>query len=1272
MEGFQEYPWEISYRTAGTKSDGSPVNILHDFYIPALQRAMKYDRMAGYFRSTSLAAASEGYTAFLQHGGKMRLIVGADMAVQDVEAILAGDQERFSERLLSELDETETWPSEVVNGVSLLAQMVSTGRLEVKVAFRKHGETGRAIAADSTEDGYVHEKWFIMEDEDGNHIRGSGSLNESKTALMLNAENIDVNCDWEGRREKQRVQESQDTFNRLWKNTDKHLEVLSLPQAVKEHLVTLRNLRGEPTEIDGTQLNRILQLHTSEPSLEELLKFAVLKDAPKMPGGIYIGMYSAPVAPWPHQEMVSRRLVESWPYSYMMCDEVGLGKTIEAALAIRSLILSGRARRVLVSAPASLTSQWQHELAEKAMLSFELSKPKAGRPGVISHSRIVPSEEEYLDNNLYQPDFNIVSTGLVSRKERQATLQHAKPADIILVDEAHYARRSNPRQGYDGVPQYGKLYQCIDKNLRTKAKSLWMATATPMQIDPVEVYDLLKQTKRVGPFCQDAYLTQAYFEVLGKLVHKDIEKITRMEWEVLGRSFAQLRASDPYLLKVLDKTVVDSKNRRVLRELGKAGLQHTADARYLLKPLFSASPLSRVMMRHTRKLLEQYQQRGILTSNLAKRHILPLAIIKFTQEEADFYVDLQAYCDGLMKQIKKNKPDSKQMIVFLLNFLQLRFASSIYAITKTLERRLNRVELSLKVGGKNFESQEDLDEYLEAMQDENDADEDDIDDITIDVLLKDRSLDDLKWEKERLDRMLVQLRRIHSVPSKIQHLLNILSDRYKGAKDNTKQTVIFTRFFDSLTSIKKYIDTRAPGMHVGVYSGKQTCWYDGGAHRYVNASRDEIKHLFLSGRISILLCTDAAAEGLNLQTADLLINFDLGWNPMKIEQRIGRIDRIGQKYSDISVLNMCYLGSTEEIVYGRLVKRLNAATQVVGAQQISMLPIEPNEFRDLQNGTLSEEELTKIARDRLQQQRRATEKMELDAKSQFEIYQKEHQEMAQRKYPAKVEDIWSTIEQSEYLKANGMEISITEEGNTIRIPAINDWDGLCGTNNRESASDKIPFLTWGQRDLDGLLACMAEKLERYKNCIKRVSIPVNHWEVVGYVVATISGAVLVTSFETAKSLQIEQRDLTEEEIQVATQTLKKLADQESNLYANIETVEKVNADFADVQKKLVQAVGIALLEDKERNGFESYTAALKELESHPRMTYAIELPDELGTRRESSLFTINSAGGTARVVATGILTQSALSLCRQVSSQLRISKKKQTCRNVIDALKRMK
>ena len=133
-------------------------------------------------------------------------------------------------------------------------------------------------------------------------------------------------------------------------------------------------------------------------------------------------MYSAPVEPWPHQEIVSRRLVESWPYSYMMCDEVGLGKTIEAALAIRSLVLSGRAKRVAIVAPASLTDQWHRELAQKAMLPFYKSKPKPGASGKIQHTRIYPNETEVLDSDLYSPELNIISSGLVSRKERADTL----------------------------------------------------------------------------------------------------------------------------------------------------------------------------------------------------------------------------------------------------------------------------------------------------------------------------------------------------------------------------------------------------------------------------------------------------------------------------------------------------------------------------------------------------------------------------------------------------------------------------------------------------------------------------------------------------------------------------------------------------------------------------------------------------------------------------------------------------------------------------------
>ena len=134
--------WRISYRTSALKPDGQPVDILHDFYIPALRRAVRYDRVAGYFRSSSLAAASQGFSAFVGRQGTMRLIVGADLEPQDVQAILHGTEERLAAALNAALAHPEAWPEEVTRGVELLAWMVAHGYLEVRVAFRVHAQTG--------------------------------------------------------------------------------------------------------------------------------------------------------------------------------------------------------------------------------------------------------------------------------------------------------------------------------------------------------------------------------------------------------------------------------------------------------------------------------------------------------------------------------------------------------------------------------------------------------------------------------------------------------------------------------------------------------------------------------------------------------------------------------------------------------------------------------------------------------------------------------------------------------------------------------------------------------------------------------------------------------------------------------------------------------------------------------------------------------------------------------------------------------------------------
>ena len=331
--GLQGVPWRLSYRTSGLKPDGQPVDILHDFYIPALRRAVRYDRVAGYFRSSSLAAASQGFSAFVGRQGTMRLIVGADLEPQDVRAILQGTEDHLAAHLNAALAHPEAWPEAVTRGVALLAWMVAHQYLDVRVAFRVHAQTGEPLPVDSREDGYVHMKWAVFADTYGYRLYVSGSLNESRSALILNAENIDVHCDWYGERDHQRVEEADREFHMLWDDQHPSLRVLTLPEAVRRRLLRLAEGVTHPLEIDGSSA---APLDIPPPSTLERLRFALLRDGPRLPGGRYVGMETAPIVPWPHQAVVARRLIDTWPYSYLLCDEVGLGKTIEAGLAIRS------------------------------------------------------------------------------------------------------------------------------------------------------------------------------------------------------------------------------------------------------------------------------------------------------------------------------------------------------------------------------------------------------------------------------------------------------------------------------------------------------------------------------------------------------------------------------------------------------------------------------------------------------------------------------------------------------------------------------------------------------------------------------------------------------------------------------------------------------------------------------------------------------------------------------------------------------------------------
>ena len=122
------------------------------------------------------------------------------------------------------------------------------------------------------------------------------------------------------------------------------------------------------------------------------------------------------------------------------------------------------------------------------------------------------------------------------------------------------------------------------------------------------------------------------------------------------------------------------------------------------------------------------------------------------------------------------------------------------------------------------------------------------------------------------------------------------------------------------------------GSSVACYSGRGGESWDG--ERWIIRKKEEIKEEFRTGdTIQILLCTESASEGLNLQTCGVLINYDMPWNPMRVEQRIGRIDRIGQKYDVVHIHNYFFRDTVEAVVYDRLSDRIDWFEHVVGNLQ---------------------------------------------------------------------------------------------------------------------------------------------------------------------------------------------------------------------------------------------------------------------------------------------------------------------------------------------------
>lgn len=531
--------------------------------------------------------------------------------------------------------------------------------------------------------------------------------------------------------------------------------------------------------------------------------------------GGFLSSLASGIIPLPHQLHVLNRAMETNNIRYILADEVGLGKTIEAGMIIRELKSRGLVSRILVVCPTGLVTQWASEMQEKFHEKFQV---------------ILPSDYDTIrrltDNDDVYGQFD----------------QMISPMDSIKPIEKHAGWSEEKVEKYNEE----RIYSIINSG-----------------------WDLI--------------------------IIDEAHRVAGSSGEVARYKLGNLLAqASPYLL-LLSATPHNGKTEPFLR------LIRLLDA--------DAFPNAKSIVREqVAPFLIRTEKREAIDNNgnlLFKNRITHLVTISWDERnnlQRELYEMVSSYVAKTYNKALRNRKKN-MCLIFLLIIMQRMVTSSTAAIRQSLERRLN-VLLEQRTCVGNLR-EEDLDELnIE------DGVEDALEAISLDM--------ELEIEELKQIISLAKQAQFQNQDAKVEPLLNeidaILSE------DRTQKVIIFTEFVATQTYLQELLVNR--GYTVTILNG-------GMSIDERNAAMQEFKT-----STSIFISTDAGGEGLNLQFANIIINYDLPWNPMKIEQRCGRVDRIGQQ-RDVHIYNFIVGETVENRVREVLEEKLSVILKEMGVDKYS-------------------------------------------------------------------------------------------------------------------------------------------------------------------------------------------------------------------------------------------------------------------------------------------------------------------------------------------------
>jgi superfamily II DNA or RNA helicase len=621
------------------------------------------------------------------------------------------------------------------------------------------------------------------------------------------------------------------------------------------------------------------------------LPAAALAEAPIYRGGEQL-------QPW-QRAFVTQFLADRETYGQarlLLADEVGLGKTLSLAASAMVAALLGDGP-VLILCPSTLTFQWQVEL-----------KDHLGVPSAIwlSSRKQWMDPDEHLIKTLGPQDvvrcpyrIAIVSTGLIFQDsvERAALLEQRY--GTVILDEAHKARRRGGLGASKDEPN-NLLDFMLQIALRTR--HLLLGTGTPIQTAVSELWDLLRILNGRGEFVLGreavsfwADSEQALPFVTGEQIPVDEKEA----WELLRNPLPPGR--EDALFSTL-RQHLGMEDRRFISTLGLSGLEYltrqlvmeTLDGKFFRRhnPVVRHTILRRRDTLEEQGLLEKIRVNLHPAAGLMAypgQHFAGQALL--TNHAFDLaYNAAEDFCSALAAR--------KLGSGFMKSLLLQRICSSFAAGKATAERLL----------------------YGEA------SDDDDNPDRLLQVLvdLSDKEAAYLRTVIGELSRPEARDPKLAAVQYFLRHHL------IEGKTWLEHGCIIFSQYYDTAYWIASELAKTLPDEPIAVYAGLGKSGLFRGP-QYNAAEREAIKNAVKERQIRLVVATDAACEGLNLQTLGMLINVDLPWNPSRLEQRLGRIKRFGQTRRSVDMLNLVYHDTQDEKIYSVLSKRLKDKFDIFGS-----------------------------------------------------------------------------------------------------------------------------------------------------------------------------------------------------------------------------------------------------------------------------------------------------------------------------------------------------